>query len=312
MYKKMLVPLDGSNVAEIEFEYAMQLARRLNLDPIFMNVCDPEEAEMAPMHRAYINQIVEIASRDFGDVKTTASFETRGRAPKARGEMVVGKPEQEVLRLAEKHNVDLILMSTHGHSGIGVWGVGSVALRVLSTSTVPVWLVPATVPGEIVHNEWPDTRFLVALDGSKMAEAVLPHVEAVARQRGGELVEVILLRVYEPAPIPSDTLKSTISPKPKSDAVPKVVESLSDCEDYLRGVEKRLRDAGLKVQSETVVGDPASEIINYAQGHPFNLVFLSTCGRSGRAQLPYGSVAGKVLKRISSPIFVVRPSQKEC
>jgi nucleotide-binding universal stress UspA family protein len=308
MYKKMLVPLDGTKLSIIQLEYATQLARRLSLDLILLHVCNPEEAELAPLHQAFINHTTELVNLGYGNAKTTQTPENgRMVPPKARGEMVIGKPEDEVVRIADKHQVDVIIMATRGQSGIGAWGLGTVVLQTLRTSRVPLWLVPATIPGEIVHNEWPATKLLALLDGSKMAEAVLPHVEAVSRHRGIDLVDVVLLRVCEPEATPSNTIKSPMVRKPKSGAVQKLVEAQGECQDYLRGVEERLRHAGIHVRSEVVTGDPASEIIKYVQGNPFNLVFVATSGKSGRPQLPYGSVAGKVIERISSPIFVVRP-----
>ena len=81
----------------------------------------------------------------------------------------------------------------------------------------------------------------------------------------------------------------------------------SGCEQYLRGVEKRLSDAGLKVRSEVLMGDPANELIKYADRNPFNLIAMSTHGRSGLGRWVYGSVADRILHGVSSPIFLVRP-----
>lgn len=298
MYKRMLVPMDGSNVSEIVFEYATALARRLNLDLLFLHVCEPEEAEFVPMHRAYVNQIAANASLEFGVIKKKTLPEAVDKTPRARGELVIGYPYEEILRLANERKVDLILMATHGHSGIGSRGMGNVAHKILGASKVPLWFVPATIPGEIVHNEWPTTRFLVPLDGSPLAELALPHVEAVAKQRGIELVDVVLFRVCESVP-----------GKQKPNTSENTANQQHECREYLRRVAKRLQEAGLKVQSETVIGNPSDEIIDYTQRHPFNLVIMSTHGQSGQTRLACGNVADKVLRGISSPILLIRPNQ---
>jgi len=72
-------------------------------------------------------------------------------------------------------------------------------------------------------------------------------------------------------------------------------------------VKKRLGDAGLRVRSEVLVGKPIDEIIDYANRNPFNLIVLSTHGRSGINRWAYGQIVDKVLQRSASPVFLVRP-----
>ena len=83
---------------------------------------------------------------------------------------------------------------------------------------------------------------------------------------------------------------------------------------YLRGVEKRLKDAGLDVRSEVLVAkttaaNPAEEIIDYVHRNPFNLIAMSTHGRYGLTRWAYGSVADRVLHGVSNPLFLIRPGQ---
>ena len=69
MYKRMLVPLDGSELAEVVFVYAKELAGRLNLDLVLLHVCAPEQSESAPMHRAYIERAAEIVRHQSQEVQ---------------------------------------------------------------------------------------------------------------------------------------------------------------------------------------------------------------------------------------------------
>ena len=110
-----------------------------------------------------------------------------------RGELAIGYPAEEILRYTEENDVDLIMMASHGLSGVRRWVLGSVADKVLRASGVPVWLVRAGVTEEIAYDKWPSKTILVPLDGSELAEAVLPHAEAVAKQRGAEIIEIVLL-----------------------------------------------------------------------------------------------------------------------
>jgi nucleotide-binding universal stress UspA family protein len=141
---------------------------------------------------------------------------------------------------------------------------------------------------------WPKRTILVPLDGSELAEAVLPHVEALAEQSGVELVDVVLLRVAE-SPVMSDHYFSNIP------------ETREEIEKYLARVEEQLQKAGLSVQSRVLTGEPAEQIVDYASASPFSLVVMSTHARSGLSRWVLGSVAMKVVSGISSPILLVRP-----
>jgi nucleotide-binding universal stress UspA family protein len=305
MYKRMLVPLDGSELAELVFDYAKELAGRLDVDLILLHVS--ESSALPPIHRAYIERAAEILKRQSEEVQEKTRSKPGGKELEARGELVVGHAAEEILRYADKNDIDLILMATHGRSGVKRWAMGSVADKVLRASKVPVWLVRAGVPEEIVHDKWLRRTMLVPLDGSKLAESVLPHVEVLAKQRGSELVDVVLLRVCEP-PIISSDYPEAIMELSWEEHVQKEKEWAKEAgERYLAGVEKRLSGAGLKVRSEVPLGRPIDEIIDYANRNPFNLIVLSTHGRTGITRWAYGSVADKVLQRSTSPIFLVRP-----
>ena len=312
MYKRMLVPLDGSELAEVVFTYAKELAGRLSLDVTLLHVCSPTEQELAPMHRSYTEHMAGIVKLQVEAIQKKVGIQPGGKAVEVRGELVVGYPAEEILSYADENDIDLILMSTHGRSGIRRWAMGSVADKVLRASKVPVWLVRAGIPEEVVYDKWPSRTILVPLDGSELAESVLPHVEAVAKQRGAEIVDVILLRVCEPPIISSDYPEAIMPLSWEEHVEQQMALCKRASEKYLASVEKRLKDAGLKVRSEALVGkpplgNPANEIIDYANRNPFNLIVMATHGRSGISRWAYGSVAARVLLGVSSPLFLVRP-----
>ena len=218
----------------------------------------------------------------------------------------MGNPAEKILRYANKNDIDFILMATHGRSGINRWAMGSVAYRVLRASKVPVWLVRAGVPEKIIHDKLPVRKILVPLDGSKLAELVLPHVEALAKQGNAELVDVVLLRVYDPPVISSDY--PSVMPLSWEEHVEhETVKCKLVAGSYLADVEKRLKDAGLKVRSEVLMGNAIDEIVDYANGNHFSLTVMVIYSRSGISRWAYGSVTEKVLLGVSTPVFLVRP-----
>lgn len=308
----MLVPLDGSELAEVVFAYAKELAGRLSLDVTLLHVCSPTEQELAPMHRSYTEHMAGIVKLQVEAIQKKVGIQPGSKEVETRGELAVGYPAEQILSYADENDIDLILMATHGRSGIRRWAIGSVADKVLRASKVPVWLVRAGIPEEVVYDEWPRRTILVPLDGSELAESVLPHVETLAKQRGAELVDVVLLRVCDPPIISSDYPEAIMPLSWEEHVEQQMAWCKRASEKYLAGVEKQLKDAGLKVRSEVLVGNPpldnpANEIIDYANRNPFNLIVMATHGRSGISRWAYGSVAARVLLGVSSPLFLVRP-----
>ncbi len=311
MYQKMLVPLDGSELAEVVFTYAKELVGRLDINIVLLHVSTLALREFAPMRKAYVERAAEILQRQSRQVQRRTGIPPETKPVEVRGELAEGYPAEEILRYAEENAIDFILMATHGYSGFKRWTLGSVADKVLRVSKVPVWLVRAGIPEQTPYDRWPKTTIIVPLDGSKLAESVLPHVEALGKQRGTEVVDVVLLRICEPPPIPTYFEPGLIEPPMNwGDHVQQeLARERQAAIRYLARVEKQLKDAGVRVRSEVLVGTgkAAEQIIDYANKNPFNLIVMATHGRSGLGRLVYGSVAANILHGVSSPIFLVKP-----
>ena len=307
MYKRMLVPLDGSELAEVVFTYAKELAGRLGLDVILLYVGHPAACEFTPMRRAYIERAAGIVRRQSKMIQKRVGIQSGGKPVEVRGELATGYPAEEILRYADENAVDLILMATHGRSGLKRWVMGNVADKILRASKVPVWLVRAGIPEETPYDKWPKITILVTLDGSELAESVLPHAEVLAKQRGTK-PDVVLLRVCEPSTTPAYYA-------PELSGVPlnwgeyaqqETARCKQEAKEYLARMEKRLKDSHISVRSEVLVGKAADEIVDYANKNPFNLIVMATHGRSGLSRWVYSSVAENVLQGVSSPILLIR------
>jgi len=311
MYRRMLVPLDGSELSEVVFPYIKELAARLDIEVVMLHVRSPEEQDKESLYQAYIKHKVEVAQRQMEDVRG----EIGGELLTVRGENAVGDPAEEILRYVDESEADLVLMATHGRSGIRRFVMGSVAEKVLQTSSVPVLLVSARVSQQIAYDKWPVRRILVPLDGSELAESVLSHVETLAKQRGAGPVEVVLFIVCEPTVMPDyyppsarfGTPGGAVHVMPRDYAKGETAKQKIVCEQYLIGVKNKLSDSGISVRVEVRVGKPAEEIIDYVETNPFHIIVMSTYGRSGFGRWAYGSVAAKVLQKSPSPVFLVRP-----
>ncbi len=146
MYKKILAPLDGSKLAECSLEHVKAIASGCNVpEVVLLRVVEPIPAQTAAaLAEAGADFLVQAERRNRTDAETyisevTAMLKKEGLA--VQGALARGNAAEEILDYAKKNHVDLIIMSTHGRSGVTRWVFGSVADRLLRHSTVPVLVV---------------------------------------------------------------------------------------------------------------------------------------------------------------------------
>lgn len=294
MYKKMLVPLDGSELSEVLIDYAAKVASITGLETVLFNAIPPEEKSVLPMHQAYVDMAAEKVI-DNAQEKTV----------KAWGEVRVGSPSETIKKYAKKAGIDFILMATHGRSGFSRIVMGSVADALLRESKIPIWLIRAGIPEKKVKDSSPQGKMLVLLDGSKRSESSLPHVQSLAECFGAEMTEVKLLSICNFPDISSDHPSDMPMSWSKHAAADKARSKL-DTEKYLKSVASNLSDTGLTVKWEVLTGDPAAEIVGHAGQNNYSLIVMATHLRSGFSKWAFGSVTEKVLMGVTTPIFLVR------
>lgn len=290
MYTKILIPLDGSIFAETVLAYARLLARQLRIPVDLLYVNDPKAAPAcAPyMAKEYLTRIGE----SFGGV-AGALVET-GHTAATIIEMAAAQPEM------------LIAMATHGYSGAKRWLLGSVAEKVLRGAANPVLLVhPANgaPPAEARLQ-----TMVVPLDGSKLAESVLP----TARDLGLRLaLRVELLRVTKRIySAPPEAFLPVFGANPPN--LKKLWEEAhAEANEYLTDKANQLRQQGLSniesVVLESGADGAAAAIIDLVTKTPDCLAVMCTVGDSAFANWPVGSVTERVVRHTSAPVLVLRP-----
>ena len=308
---KVLLPLDGSELAEAVFKYATELVGRMELELILLHVCKPNIAEMVPVHRAYIQQHLTKIVEDAKEAEKKYGADQGFKKVTARSEIIVGQPADEIISFAEKEKVDLILMSSHGLSGIKRWAMGSVADKVLRASNVPVWLIRPEKSSDVAGEKLVRRNLLVPLDGSKLAESVLPYVKIAAEHRGTDILSVTLIMVCQAPVITFDYARSGI-PVSTKDVVKKECDNRKKvAQDYLDIVKERLAKSGVSVETKVLEGNPTEAIIKLADSDPSNLIVMATHGRtSSLGKMAYGSfgaVAQRILQEAKGPTLMIRP-----
>lgn len=144
-------------------------------------------------------------------------------------------------------------------------------------------------------------KILVCLDGSPLAEQILPHASAQTERFGSKMVllQVISARGTISAPgIEAMPIPVPLDQMPQDEAAAK---------QYLEGLAQPLRHKGLDVECLTLIGSPGERIVKYAEENDFDLVALATHGRSGLGRLVFGSVADHIIRNSGRPILLIKP-----
>ena len=303
MYSKIVVPLDGSPAAECALPLVRTLARRLTLPVTLFGVIDLREISRdvtAADGLLFLDGMVDQESRRMADYVNKMA-ESLGAvaltAPSDKG------AAETIVETAAADKNSFIVMATHGRSGLNRFLLGSTAEKVLRASDNPVLLVKATETA-VGAGEAALTSIVVPLDGSELAERVLPAVTELAQKLD---LEVILMRAYAIPygaysagegfydPVHLETLLTMV----KQEAF-----------EYLETKVAALQRQGLsKVSFVAKEGLSADEIIKLARETPANLVAMSSHGRSGVKRLVLGSVTETVVRHSGDPVLVLRATE---
>lgn len=296
MGSTILVPLDGSALAEQALPYAEGLARVAGGKLLLLRVVSARAmteharlgAQQGVRHHpeAYLRRVAERLSEQ-GLVAETA--------------VVLGEAAEEIAREAGRRSVDVVVMATAGRTGLSRWFLGSVAKGVLAQSPVPVLLARAQAAGRRRRPLGPRARVLVPLDGSAFAETVLPTAGHMARLLHAQVV------LTQAVPMPDCVVSSNGKVLAYVDQQLAVAESAA--QRYLNAVADRLMQAGWaeRPRIDVRIGEPGDTIPEAASECDSSLIVMATHGRTGLPRLLRGSVAGSVLRQASLPLLLVGP-----
>jgi nucleotide-binding universal stress UspA family protein len=218
-----------------------------------------------------------------------------------------GNAVSRIIDEAAKSPNSLIAMSTRGRSGTTRLLMGSVTDKVLHSTKNPMLIVRGRQEGD----PEPDTNLetiIVPVDGSSLAERVIPHVTALAK---GLDLKVTFIRVAATAEELSavtgyERLEGVVGLHfPSSEEMAKEAETQAS--GYLQKLEATMREQGVaSVDHRIIHGAAAHEIVDLAQETPDNLVAMTTHGRSGPARWVMGSVTDRVVRHSGDPVLVIR------
>ena len=284
MYGKILVPLDGSELAEAALQYSAVLATKLHSRIIVFSVCNEGERIERPL-KLYLDKVTE---------------DLYNQGIETISELSYGNPADQIIDFAEKANADLVVMSSHGHGGTSRWRFGGVSSKVMNESYIPLLLIRtsiATTPPPVTY----PTRILVPLDGSELSEISLQHAIGLAAIGS---TEIVLFRVDDPTEL--DTLHHNTRSEKHTTAENRNGRE-QEIRDYLARLKSDLGTEGVLVHTESTNDKPAEGIIKYAESHEISMIAITSHGSSQQQYWAFGSVANKVVQGTSRPILLSRP-----
>jgi nucleotide-binding universal stress UspA family protein len=317
MNKRIVVPLDGSRLAEMALPHAAALARANSYSLLLLHAAPlPEALSTAAWG---VSPSVEVWRGDHELAGPGAGAEhdpEQGRRYleavaqrlqplnlDVHTQLAQDEPTRAIISYAEQHpEVALIAMSTHGRSGLGRLVFGSVAEQVLHSSPVPLLLVRPVQERDIFDDlQVPHyASLLVPLDGSEFAAAALDHARALAHALDASLALM--------SAVPEHLLGLELAPVP---VVP--AEWANEQEmltSYLEQTKLRLEAEDLRVQTRLEQAPPSEAIVRVAgEVHP-DLIVMATHARTGLPRFLLGSVAMKVVQASICPVLLVRTKER--
>jgi nucleotide-binding universal stress UspA family protein len=285
MFNTILVPLDGSALSERALSPALMLGQQPDTAIILARVPAGEDAQtMADGHRPDQSRTEAQVYLD------TLRLSHQPPGLNLRTRLMHGDAASAIVDTASAEGVDLIVMSTHGYSGLTRWLLGSVTEKVLRTAPCPVLAVRTPAPIQ---------KIAITLDGSELSErALAPGLELAQRLHAN----VTLLRCVPYVAIDGalDEVEHGLGRRMQQDLI-------DEAAAYLTARSAGCARSDLKIKTEVRVGPAADNICEFVEAYGTDLIVMATHGRTGVQRWVYGSVTTRVLHSVTTSLLVFRP-----
>ena len=297
MFRHILIPLDGSGLAECALSCAVAFARAFEARVTLLRVLEKaQNAEclqpIDPLEWSMYKREANAYLAELG-----ARFEAEGIS--AEFLLKEGHPAQRIIEAIKEKGIDLMVLSSHGRSGLSGWSAGSVFQKIISRARISIMIVRA------YHWEEKDpsapfrfSRILVPLDGSKRSEFALPPATALAQTHNAELM---LAHVVNMPEMPRWTQLT------KEDA--ELVNRLAERNREEMGKHFETVLPRLPVEARTLVetsDDAAARLHELVREQRADLVVLSAHGYSGKSRWTFGSIAHTFIAYGATPLLLVQ------
>ncbi len=301
MFGRILLPLDGSSLAELALRHAEVLAEASEAEVMLLRVIEPE-----PRSAGVPQDVLAWGFRRVAAEASLAKVAERFRSRGVRTSFAVeeGDAAERILDHAREREVDLLVLTSHGHGGVTEFDIAGTAQKVLSRSPASVLLVPARArPTEIPDQ--PLYRTIVALvDCSQRGDCAVNIASDVAH---GASAELALVHVV---PEPELTARMPLGADDLALIEGVIVSNRRAAERYLRETRKRLSGPGHPVRvHSSVARDVVSALTDFLSRERPELVVICAHGSTARSDRGFGRVARSLLTSARVPLLVVQDAR---
>ena len=292
--RRILVPLDGSPLAERALPAAITLAQAFSkTEPCEVHILRVVTPIMVALEPTLYTETIYLGEEESKSYLAAVALEYADSGVPLVASAETGSVAETIIYYAQENEINLIVISSHGRSGLSRWVYGSITDKVLRQSCCATMIIRQQV--EKVAGTF--KKILVCLDGSALAEQVLDSALPLAEC---SQAEIMLLRVVEPANLLFDM-----------DTADQVQESVNaiergEAEAYLNNLMVQLPPFSGALTARTLMGAPADTILDFAQEQHVDLIAMSSHGRSGISRWIYGSVAEKVMRGATCATLIMR------
>jgi nucleotide-binding universal stress UspA family protein len=291
----IIVPLDGSELSERALSYAVLFAEKMKKRVLLVTIWEGAEEALTEILPDVAGDLFKAGQEYYTNYLKDVAKRHATAGVKIDAEVILGKPADEIVKLAEERDTCFVAFATHGRSGLSRWWSGSVASELARRLRVPRLMVGPKVlaqsPKQIVID-----AVLVPLDGSPRSEAALPAATEVANLFGAK---VHLAEVLSP------TSQAFFFDMPSPAAIDVQQELQKAAAAYLKKTGAAL--SGADVESKVLLGAPADALIDHGEEQGVDLVVMASHGRGGIARVTLGSVADRMVSQSPAPVYLVRP-----
>jgi nucleotide-binding universal stress UspA family protein len=291
MFNKILVPLDRSSLAECVLPHVVAIAGAFESQVTLLHVMDSAPRAVDPLDWQIRKAEAENYMHDLALRLQKASLPTERY-------LMEGQAAERIVEFAHHHQANLILLSSHGQSGLSGWNVSSVVQKIVLRACTSIMVVRAYQP---VTPELTDLRYrrlLVPLDGSQRAECVLPQAATLARAHQAQIMlAYIVQRPEMPRRTPPTRQDIELADQVVERNRTEAIEYLEQCKSRLPG----------EVQTRVLVSEHVfSTLHELADQERIDLVFLSAHGYSGQTRWLYGSLVISFIVYGATPLLIVQ------
>lgn len=299
MANVIMVPLDGSPLAEQVLPLAVSLAQQIDGSILLMQALYPMQMRHTPRGLKKEEALREsLRQNALQYLKQIEERLTEVNIPCITS-VIERDSDLAITDLAQKHEVSYIVMSTHGRTGFSRWALGSVTERVLQQSDYPLIIMrPEEKPPLNAFDSLSLKRIVVPLDGSPLAEQVLPKAKQIAQAYKAEL-----LLFYAIPPIPPALLMvGSVSIANNWDE-----NEQEEAKTYLKKMVSNLQSEGFMANFTIGNGPAADAILSYSDHVKADMIAMTTHARPALGRLILGSVTDRVVRAGETPVLVTRP-----